>query len=152
MARLDYEPLRSLKNLIETSNEWDTLPALAERSPGTFLTVLWPWFVQAFETLRKFGREHEEPLGYALKYEADFRFEAEHDLGLPEPSLLAAARTAAEKLATEQPAELRSWAATNAAIDVAPVQRLIAHSFTANPSELAIDALAFLSDDRRRLF
>ena len=128
------------------------MPALAERAPGAFVAQLWPWFVEAFDALRRFGHEHEGQLGYALEYEADFRFEGEHSLGLPEPSLLAAARTATEKLASEQIAEFRAWVAANAAIDVAPVQRLIAHSFTVNPRELAGDALAFLSGDRRRLW
>jgi hypothetical protein len=44
------------------------------------------------------------------------------------------------------------WVAANDVIDVTPVQRLIVHSFTVNPGELAGDALAFLSGDRRRLF
>jgi nucleoside phosphorylase len=146
------DPRRSLKSLIESSNNWDTLPALAEQAPAAFIALLWPWYVEAFEALRKFGHEREGQLGYALEYEADFRFEGEHSLGLPEPSLLAAARTATEKLASEQPAEFRAWVAANAAIDVAPVQRLIAHSFTVNPGELAGDALTFLSGDRRRLW
>jgi hypothetical protein len=152
LRHIENNPRTPLKNLIETSNQWDTLPALAERAPGAFITQLWPWFVEAFDALRRFGHENEGQLGYALQYEADFRFEGEHSLGLPEPSLLAAARTATEKLASEQIGEFRAWVDANARIDVTPVQRLIAHSFAVNPRELAGDALAFLSSDNRRLW
>ena len=152
LSYTEDNPRTPLKNLIETSNQWGTLPALAERAPAPFIAHLWPWFVETFDALRRFGHENKGQLGYALQYEADFRFEGEHSLGLPEPSLLAAARTATEKLASEQVAEFRKWVAANTMIDVAPVQRLIAHSFTFNPRELAGDALAFLSGDHRRLW
>jgi nucleoside phosphorylase/adenylate kinase family enzyme len=143
---------RTLKKVIETSNEWGTLPVLAERTPTEFLSVLWPWFVETFAVLRRYRPESENSLGFPLGYDADFRFEGEHSLDLPEPSLLAAARTAIEKLASKQPDAYRSWVSSNATIHVAPVQRLIAHGFTINPQALADDALAFLLNDHRRLF
>src|SRR5207245_5179994 len=141
------DPREPLKRLIESTNEWDTLAALAERVPADFLAILWPWFVEVFAALRQYSREREDGLGYVLEYEADFRFEGEHSLGLPEPSLLAAARTAIEKLAKENLNDFRAWAAAAGGGDVAPVQRLIAHGFTVNPAELAHDALAFLRAD-----
>ena len=70
---------------------------------------------------------------------------------MPEPSLLAAARTATEKLAAAAPDELRAWVARNERVDLAPVQRLIAHSFTLKPGDFADDALAFISADNRRM-
>lgn len=146
------DPCESLKRLIETSNEWHTLAALAERAPADFIAILWPWFVEMFESLRQYGREPEKWLGYVLKYDADFRFTGEHSLGLPERSLLAAVRTATEKLAKENLDDFRAWAAAAGGVDVAPVQRLIAHSFTINPSELAHDALVFLLADHRRFY
>jgi nucleoside phosphorylase len=150
--RIRNNPREPLKRLTETSNEWETLTALAERAPADFITILWPWFVELFESLRQYSREREDGLGYVLKYEADFRFEGEHSLGLPEPSLLGAARTATEKLAKENVGDFRAWAMAAGKIDVAPVQRLIAHTFTVNPAELAHDALAFLLADHRRFY
>ena len=152
LRRIGNDPRRALKNLIELSNEWNTLQSLAERAPESFIAIVWPWFVLAFNALRKFSPVYERKLGFALEYDADFRFEGENRLGLPEPSLLAAARTAVEKLALEYPETFRAWAAANAAFDVAPVQRLIAHTFTVNPVELAGDALTFLLGDPRRLW
>jgi hypothetical protein len=128
------------------------LAALAERVPTDFIGIIWPWFVQVFDALRQYSGEREGRLGYLLEYEADFRFEGEHSLGLPELSLLAAARTAIEKLAKENLDDFRAWAAAASGVDVAPVQRLIAHGFTVNPAELAHDALAFLLADHRRFY
>jgi len=99
--RMRNDPREPLKRLIESSNDWDTLAALAERVPADFIAIIWPWFVEVFEALRQYSREREGGLGYVLEYEADFCFEGERSLGLPEPSLLAAARTAIEKLAKE---------------------------------------------------
>ena len=146
--RMRNDPREPLKRLIESSNDWDTLAALAERVPADFIAIIWPWFVEVFEALRQYSREREGGLGYVLEYEADFCFEGERSLGLPEPSLLAAARTAIEKLAKENLDNFRA----SAAADVAPVQRLIAHGVTVNPAELAHDALAFLLADHRRFY
>ena len=146
------DPREPFKRLIESSNDWDTLAALAERVPADFIAIIWPWFFEVFEALRQYSREREDGLGYVLEYEADFRFEGEHSLGLPEPSLLAAARTAIEKLAKENLDNFRAWTAVASGVDVAPVQRLIAHGFTVNPAELAHDALAFLLADHRRFY
>jgi hypothetical protein len=148
--RMRDDPRKPIKRLIESS--WDTLAALAERVPAEFIAIIWPWFVEVFDALRQYTREREGRLGYVLQYEADFRFEGEHNLGLPEPPLLAAARTAIEKLAKESLDNFRAWAAAASGVDVAPVQRLIAHGFTANPAELAHDGLAFLLSDHRRFY
>ena len=150
--RMRNDPREALKRLIESSNDWDTLAALAERVPGDFIAIIWPWFVDVFAALRQYSREREGKLGYVLEYDADFRFEGEHNLDLPEPSLLAAARTAIEKLAKENLDQFRAWAAAASGVDVAPVQRLIAHGFTVNPAELAHDAFAFLLTDHRRFY
>ena len=53
LRRIEYSPQTPLKNLIETSNQWDTLPALAGQAPGAFIALLWPWFVEAFDALRQ---------------------------------------------------------------------------------------------------
>jgi nucleoside phosphorylase/adenylate kinase family enzyme len=150
--RMGNSPREPIKRLIETSNEWDMVPALAERAPAEFIAILWPWYIDVLAALRRYSEERDDSLGYVLSYEADFRFEGEHSLGLPEPFLLAAARIAVEKLAIEAPDVLRAWVAESSQIEFAPVQRLIAHSFTANPVEFAGDALAFLSSDHRRLY
>lgn len=144
-------PRDPIKRLVETSNDWDSVPALSGRAPSAFLDLLWPWLLGALNTLLEYSRDGEPALGYPLTYGVDYRFEGEHTMGLPEPSLLAAARTAVEKLAADAPDELRAWIAANKEVALAPVQRLIAHSFTANAGEFAEDALTFLSEDHRRL-
>jgi hypothetical protein len=145
------DPRKALKSLFESRNGWDTLPSLAEKAPILFLLHLWPWYLAAFRALQRYSEAGDGRLGFPLEYEADFRFESEHSLDLPESPLLAAVRIAAEKLAVDAPVRLREWVQTNCIIELAPVQRLIAHSFTLNPAEFAHDALEFLSTDPRRL-
>ena len=49
-----------------------------------------------------------------------------------------------------EPDEWLSWVATLSTIEVMPVQRLIAHSFTVAPDRFAQQALKFLLEDNRR--
>lgn len=139
-----------IKRLFERSQDWDSLPALAEKWPQEFLDVLWPWFVNVFDALRGSVENRQGFLGYALQYEADFRFEGENDLGLPEPSLLAALRVAAEALAQDHPDAFVIWMTGAANVDAAPAQRLIAHVLMLNPDKWAQTALDFLRSDVRR--
>ncbi|WP_162419822.1 hypothetical protein [Microvirga brassicacearum] len=149
---MNNNPREPIKRLVETTNDWDSVPALAERAPAQFIAILWPWYIETLAAIRRYSGNREERLGYALFYEADFRFEGENSSDLPEPSLLAAIRTAAERLAIEAPDVFRAWVVVSSQFEFAPVQRLIAHSFTANPAEFAADALAFISHDHRRLY
>jgi nucleoside phosphorylase len=145
-------PREPIKRLVEASIEWDSVPALGERAPVQFLATVWPWYIRVLAALYKYGDNRRERIGYALSFEADFRFDGEHSLGLPEPPLQAAIRIAAQRVAIESPDVFREWARVNSQIEFAPVQRLIAHTYAANPAQFAGDALAFLSSDHRRLY
>ena len=149
--RTRNEPVKEIKELLETSNEWDTLASLAEQSPALTLNSLWPWFVTALEAVLEFGSELRDRPIYALQFVADNRFEDEHSLGLPEPSLPAALRVAIERLAIESPGELRDWMASALSAEFHPAHRLIAHAMATNPEEFAGEALDYLLDDPRRL-
>ncbi|MBW9125260.1 hypothetical protein [Agrobacterium pusense] len=148
--RMNNDSRRPIKNLLETSNEWDMLRALAERAPTDTVEILWPWFIEALSTLREFnGETRDRPL-YALEYEADFRFESENGLDLPEPSVPSALRLALEQLAASSPEEFRDWMSTAAQSDLHPVHRLIAHVLSTVPEAFAVDAHSYLLADARR--
>jgi nucleoside phosphorylase len=148
--RHKHDVRQPIKQLIEQSQDWFSLPALAEKWPQEFLDVLWPWFLNVFAALRSFERREDLLLGYAVPYDADFRFDDEQGAELAEPTLLAAVRTAAETLATEQPDEFRAWIAAQADVDAMPVHRLIAHVLALNPEAMGEFAFQYLMGDTRR--
>ena len=141
-----------IKRLVDGGQEWDTLPALAEKAPKAFLDSVWPWFLQVLDELRKREGDRQGLIGYALAYEVDFRFDDENELGLPEPSLLAAVRSAVETLAAEDPHTFLAWAHEQSDVDALPVHRLIAHTMALQPDRWAQAAYAYLMADRRRWY
>lgn len=147
---LDNGPARVIKNLLETANEWDMLRALGERAPSDTIEILWPWFVNALEALANLRPEPRDRPLYALQYVADFRFEGENGIDLPEPSIPSALRIAIEQLAANDIDQLRAWASAASRLDFQPVHRLIAHAFRSNPSEFADDAFNYILADERR--
>lgn len=149
---LASDPRQPIKALLEDGNSWDSVPALAERAPHSFTETLWPWFLETLTSLQQHSRDIGSALGFPLPYDADFRFEDEHKLGLTEPSLLSAARMAVERLSANEPLTFRAWAAANMNVNLTPVQRLISHGFAANASEFACDAYEFLTRDYRRWY
>ena len=152
-AMLDWElekdPRFSLNRLIDQGPGWEFLSALAEQAPGAFLEILWPWFEQYFTALIARTKERQGRLGYAPGPDADFRFEQEND-GLSEPALLSSLRIAAESLAQTDPGAWLVWVAKFGALDIEPIQRLIAHCFARSSEQFATEALAFLLEDQRR--
>jgi len=96
---LTKDPSSPLRDLVNQRHGWESLPALAEKSPSAFLDILWPWFERCFDALRAYEGGREGRLGYALGYHASFKFEDRDEEGMPEPALLAGLRTAAEHLA-----------------------------------------------------
>ena len=146
----EKHPRIPLKELIDDKNGWDTVPTLAEQAPASFLRILWPWFERCLEALRERSEHDAGELQYPLVHDTDFLFEEEQDTGLREPALLAALRTAAERVARMEPDEWLSWVATLSTTEVMPAQRLIAHSFTMAPDRFAQQALKFLLEDNRR--
>ncbi|WP_354081705.1 hypothetical protein [Constrictibacter sp. MBR-5] len=150
--RIREDPREPIKRLIEYGDDWDSLPALAEEAPVTFLDELWPWYVEAFEALARVAGDRDFRVGYALTYDADYRFEGESDLELREHALLSAARIAVEEAAEHEPDRFALWAAENDAIPLTPVQRLIAHGLAHQPERFADAALDFILGDERRYY
>ncbi len=150
--RMREDPGEPIKKLIERSDEWDSLPALAEQAPQVFLDILWPWYRDVFDALARFAEPREMFVGYALSYDADFRFEDEAHIDLPEHALLGAVRIAVEQLAESDPDAFTKWAADNEGVSLAPVQRLIAHGIAHQPEQLAGLGLEFLLGDERRYY
>ncbi|MFS0738685.1 hypothetical protein ABC347_16680 [Sphingomonas sp. 1P06PA] len=148
--RVNNDPRRPIKNLLETSNEWDMLRALAERAPAETVEILWPWFVEALSSLLEVHRETRDRPLYALEYEADFRLSGENGLDLPEPSLPSALRVALEQLASSSPDAFRHWVSTAAHFELHPIHRLIAHVLSTDPETFALDAHSYLLADERR--
>lgn len=148
LAERGRDPIR---NLLERNHDWDSLAGIAETWPRESLDVLSPWFTRALGHLdRTNGRQHR--IGYPLGLEADFRFDGENDLDLPEGSLLGALRIAVERLADADPPAFRAWILANQATALTPVQRLIAHGIAHRPAEYATDGLEFALGDERRYF
>src|SRR5205085_2735939 len=142
--RLRNDPRQPIKQLLETSTEWDMLRSLAERAPADTVELLWPWFVEALGVLAAVvGEGRDRPI-YALQYEVDFRFDGENGLELPEPSLPSALRIALEQLAATSPDAFRSWMTDAAQSPFMPVHRLIAHVLQSSPEMYANDAFAYL--------
>lgn len=143
-------PTRAINNLLETSNEWDMLRSLAERAPSDTIEVLWPWFVNALDALASLRHETRDRPLYALQYVADFRFEGENGIDLPEPSIPSALRIAIEQLAAHDIDRLSAWVSAASDLEFQPVHRLIAHAFRSNPSAFATEAFAYILADERR--
>lgn len=150
--RMREDPREPVKQLIERGDEWDSLPALAEQAPQTFLDILWPWYRDVFDALARFAEPQEMFVGYALPYDADFRFEDEAHIDLPEHALLGALRIAVEQLAESDPDAFAKWATGSEGVPLAPVQRLIAHGIAHKPEQLAGLGLEFILGDERRYY
>ena len=140
-----------IRNLLERNSEWDSLAGIAETWSRETLDEISPWFTRTLAELDRIaGRQHR--IGYPLGFEADFRFEGENDLDLPEGALLGALRIAVERLAETDPSAFRSWVAANEETALTPVQRLIAHGIAHCPAEYAAEGLEFVLGDERRYF
>ena len=149
--RLRERIQQPVRNLIERNNEWDSLAGIAEKWPVQFVAKVFPWFVRALTTLERLtGRGGF--VGYALALEADFRFDGENDLELPEGSVLAALRVAIEGLEDSEPDVFRAWVAEIEGIELNPIQRLIAHAIARRPEQFAELGLDFVLSDERRYF
>lgn len=148
--RIDQGQRNPVKNLLEGSQGRDAIAALGEHAPALFLDILWPWFEECFNTLRDVSNRGGARLGYALPYDADFRFEQEHETELSEPPLLAGFRTATEGIGAGDPETWLQWVERLGKCDVTAVQRLIAHCFSLSPERYATPALDFLLEDERR--
>ena len=141
-----------LESLVRHPQGWDSLPALAEKAPAECLTTLWPWFDELFSALEAYIEEPDGYLGYELELEADYHFDQEDEDSQSASSLLCALQRAAEQLAETDPDTWLEWVSTLAARDIAPTQRLIAHTFVLFPERFASVALRFLLADPRRYF
>ena len=148
--RLGERIRNPVRNLVEKSVEWDSLSGIAEKWPAETLDTVWPWFVRALAELDRLSAKGHR-LGYPLSLEADFRFEGENDLDLPEGSILGALRIAVEGLADADPEAFRRWA-SEADVEFTPAQRLIAHGIAHRPEPLADAGLEFVLGDERRYF
>lgn len=146
------DPTRPVDSFLGDNHHWNSLLELAEASPSHFVSVLWPWYLSAFRDLLELSRADGPNFGYPLPYRADFRFEDEDRNKLPPSSILGAIVVAVEGLANAAPHELQQWAYEQSAVELAPVQRLVAHALAHNPSQTATAALSFLLGDERRYF
>lgn len=148
--RIRHDASRAVKNILETSHDWDMLQALAEHAPADTIEILWPWFIAALRALDDFGPEGRDRPLYALQYDVDFRFERENGLDLPQPSIPSAFRIAVGKLAAESSEAFRTWKAAAELHEFVPVHRLISHTICAHPADYANDAYSYLLSDERR--
>lgn len=147
--RISNSPTEPITKVIENSNGWDSLEALAKGHPKDFLGTLWPWFRHATDVLRDLENDTDGP-GFALSYHVDFRFDEESPLDLPEHPIQGALRTAAEELAKEDEAEFLDWIERNQNDDSTPAQRLFAYALASQPEKYADQSLQFFLQDTNR--
>ncbi len=143
-------PAEKITKLVEHSEGWDGLEALAKADPVNFLALIWPWFHEVFELIKHYKNEEETELFFPIPYALDYRFQDEGTLDLPEPSLLTGIRAATEALAAQDPIRFRAWLVSEQDENAMPAQRLLAHTLSTNPEQYAADALAFLLSNPRR--
>lgn len=148
--RLETDPREPIKRLIDRGDEWDSLPALAEEWPLHFMEIMWPWYLTVFQMLARYERQREWRLYFPVAHAADFRFDDEHNIGLPEHALLGALRIAVERLAETDNEAFSQWVEENASEALGPVQRVIAHGIAHRPQACATLGLDFLMGDHRR--
>lgn len=149
---MEHNPTRPVDNFLNESQLWSFLPELAAAAPSHFVSVLWPWYLESLRALLELSRADAPFLTYLLPYSADFRFAGENTSSLEPSAILEAITVAIERLADTSTQELQKWGAEQAAVALAPVQRLIAHGLARNPSQTASIALNFLLEDERRYF
>lgn len=149
---MEHSPFGPVEKLLDDSQSWDSLPALAIASPREFTAVLWPWYLSVFRALDELSRSDPPYLSYPLPYRVDFRFEGESKNDLEPSSLLAAIICAISELARTAPDELRAWAEAQWTLELAPIQRLVAHALSVVPASTSTVALRFLLTDERRYF
>jgi nucleoside phosphorylase len=148
--RVRHDGTRAIKNILETSNEWDMLRALAEHAPADTIELLWPWFVETLEALQELRDEGRDRPLYNLQFEADFRFDGENGLDLPQPSIPSALRIALETLAADAPEAFRAWMDSAQDSEFAPVHRLIAHTMCVHAETYECTAFRYILGDARR--
>ncbi|MET3371814.1 hypothetical protein ABIC89_000855 [Variovorax boronicumulans] len=140
---------QEIESLLTQSNEWDSVPALAEAIPSKYLELMWPWYMAVFRALLEASEGRSRWLGYPLRWNVDYRFGEENSKLVPAP-LIDALVVAIASLATERPTELRAWIQSQSHFELHPVQRLIAYAIASNSAVFAQDALSFLIGDGRR--
>jgi nucleoside phosphorylase len=146
---ISNSPSKPLKDLLEESEGWESLEALAQHGPPSFLEAVWPLFQRILGALRDLEDDNRAP-GFPIPYAGDFRFDGEHSLGLPEGALLGALRVAAEAYAADDQNGFLQWLASNEHELATPAQRLFAHALASHPEIYASRALKFLLDNPNR--
>ena len=81
-------PAEKITKLVEQSEGWDGLEALAKADPVNFIASIWPWFREVFEQIKRYKGDDERELSFPLPYALDYRFQDEGTLDLPEPGSL----------------------------------------------------------------
>lgn len=94
---LKHSPYGPLENLLDDSQSWSSVPALAAAVPRQFVVMLWPWYVKVFRSLLELSASEPPYLSFPLPYRADFRFEGEDRKSLEPPALLDAIATFASE-------------------------------------------------------
>lgn len=146
---LNHNPAQPLDNML-TNNLWSTTLSLAETSPKYFLSRLWPWFLTVCSAFLNFSASSTTGLAYPLGYRLRFRLDEAEIQRTGHGSILDAIVYAVEDFAKSSPAEALVWATAQHHVELAPIQRLIAHAYSQIPQHASTEALKFLLGDHRR--
>lgn len=148
----EYDVAKPLRQFLDDQLHLSSVPELAKVSPSEFIDRLWPWYRDAYHDLKAVLDLGSTELGYPELYSVDYRFDGESPFDLPPSILLHAVTIALEAIASSAPLEVCKWARANMNVELAPVQRLIAHVLAHNPASTSSEALCFLLADERRYF
>ncbi|WP_454648288.1 phosphorylase family protein [Bradyrhizobium liaoningense] len=150
LARYMQSPSEAIVRVVERSDGWDSLEALAKINPGNFVAHFWPWFEDVLKAIKNYKEDKGSELSYPLSYILDFRFEDEGTLDLPEHSLLGSLRVAVESLAASDQSAFLNWFSSAEKEDSAPAQRLLAHAMATQAERYASTAYEFLIANHKR--
>ncbi|MCP4345374.1 MAG: ATP-binding protein [Desulfobacterales bacterium] len=140
------DPLKKQKQLLETDLEWRELSIIAERAPGAFLELVWPWFLKVLERIAH--DEHKFITGYRDDYSLGTTLDGDHD---PEHEPVNALKDAIVRLAESDPATFSDFLKQNKNSSLLSVHRLLCRGLQKIAPEFPETVYEYLTSDPRRL-
>lgn len=136
-----HDPFNPLKALLESESDFYEIEKFAEAHPKSFLTSIWPWFVELIQQLAYDA--NPVTISYRWDRVGDFKFSGSEVI----QSLL----TAITELAKRDKTAFLQFVEQNAVSDLLVVHRLLARGLEIVATEESAIVLDYLLADPRRL-
>lgn len=144
-----HEPNRRFERLLEDTQGWYELPAVAEGSPKAFLEYIGPWFIRLMENLLQGKEPHHIIRRYREDHSLATDFNQESGRERPIPDAL---DMSVRDVAKQDSAAFLELTSGWEAVDSLTVQRLLARGYCQFGNAQPAKCLEFLLADPRRLF